>query len=85
MDWLDEFKVAIVSKDSQKISALIETMPNFEKIEEMQEALFLVKEAYTWMSELRDEVLSQRRQIKKNIDFLESTVSRGSNGFDVSY
>ena len=85
MGWLNELKVAIISKDSQKISTLIDTMPTFEKIEQMREALYLIKEAYFVMTELKSETLVQREQIKKNIDFLESTATQQNNSFDVSY
>ena len=85
MAWLSELKVAIVSKKPQQISYLIDTMPSFEKVEEMQEALYLIKEAYTLMNELKNETLGQREQIKKNIDFLESTALHQQNSFDVSY
>ncbi len=85
MGWLSELKVAIVSKDPQKIATLIDTMPTFEKVEQMQEALYLIKEAYIVMNELKNETLAQREQIKKNIDFLESTASQQKNSFDVSY
>ena len=85
MSWLSELKVAIVSKDPQKISDLIDAMPEFEKVEQMQEALFLIKEAYIMMNELKSQTLTQREQIKKNIDFLESTAAQQKNSFDVSY
>ncbi len=85
MDWLSELKVAVVSKDPQKISTLIDTMPTFEKIEEMHQALFLFKEAYLLMNELKNETLLQREQIKKSMDFLKSTAVEKKNAFDVSY
>ncbi len=85
MGWLSELKVAIVSKDPQKISTLIDTMPTFEDVEHMQEALYLIKEAFVVMNELKDKTLAQREQIKKNIDFLESTASQQKNSLDVSY
>ena len=85
MSWLRELKVAIVSKEPQKISALIDTMPTFKNVEEMQEALYLIKEAYVLMNELKSQTLAQREQIKKNIDFLESTASQQKNSLDVSF
>ena len=85
MSWLSELKVAIISKDPQKISDLIDAMPKFEKVEQMQEALFLIKEAYIMMNELKSQTLTQREQIKKNIDFLESTAAQQKNSLDVSY
>ena len=85
MSWLSELKVAIVSKDPQKISTLIDMMPAFEDVEQMQEALYLIKEAFVVMNELKDKTLVQREQIKKNIEFLESTASQQKNSLDVSY
>jgi len=85
MSWLSELKVAIVSKDPQKISTLIDTLPTFENVEQMQEALYLIKEAYVVMNELKNETLRQREQIKKSIDFLESTAAQQKNSLDVSY
>ncbi len=85
MDWLSDLKIAIVSKEPQKISALIDRVPDFKKVEEMQEALYLIKEAYAVMNELKSETLVQREQIKKNIDFLKSTATHQKNSLDVSY
>ncbi len=85
MSWLSELKVAIVSKDPQKISALIDDMPDFSNLEEMQEALYLIKEAYIVINDFKNETLAKREQIKKNIDFLQSTAQRQSNSLDVSY
>ena len=85
MSWHNELKIAIVSKDPQKISTLIDTMPTFEKLEEMQEALYLFKEAYNVLNALRNETLSQREQVKKSIEFLESTASQQENAIDTRF
>ena len=85
MGWLSELKVAIVSNEPQKISTLIESMPTFETLEEMQEALYLIKEAYVIMNELKSETLAKRDQIRKNIEFLKSTAAQKTNSLDVSF
>ncbi|SFV51117.1 hypothetical protein MNB_SM-7-130 [hydrothermal vent metagenome] len=85
MDWLNELKVAIVSKNPQKISSLLDRMPTFEKLQQMQEALYLLKEAYTIIDDLKSKTLIQRNQIKKNIQFLNATAKKERNSLDVSY
>ncbi len=85
MSWSDQLKVAIVTKDTKKIASLTESMPEFEDVEQMKEALFLIKEAYVLMNELRDKTLSQINQIKKNIEFLESNPpAKKNNRLDIS-
>ena len=84
MNWGDRLKVAIVTKNPEQISELIEQIPRFEDVEEMQNALYLIKEAYIVMQELKEKTLVQMRQIKKNIDFLESTSPQQKNSLDIS-
>ena len=83
MNWADALKVAIATKNSKEIQRLAETLPQFENIAQMQEASYLLKEASTVMSELKDETLLQIRQIKKNIEFLQATHQNSSNKLDV--
>ena len=84
MDWLKKFKLAIVSRDAKAIQHSIETMPQLKELKELEEALYLTKECYIVMNELKDNTLSQMQQLKKNIDFLESTHSQESNRLDIS-
>jgi hypothetical protein len=85
MTWLKEFKAAVITKNTHKISQLIDEMPQFEKVEQMQEVAYLIKEAYTLLEQLKDQTRLQMNQIKKNIDFIESTASKQKNNLDVSY
>jgi tetrahydromethanopterin S-methyltransferase subunit B len=85
MTWLKEFKAAVITKNTSKISELIDAMPQFEKVEQMQEVAYLIKEAYTLLETLKDQTRVQMNQIKKNIDFIEATAKEKKNSFDVSY
>ena len=84
MDWLDALKVAIVSKNARQINELMETMPQFDSLKEMEEAYFLLQQASALLHQLKDETLHQMNQIKKNIDFLESTARAEKNSLDIS-
>ena len=85
MGWLESFKLAIITQDTKRIADLIEQMPQFETIGEMEEALYLIKEGYTLIDTLRSKTRSQIETIKKNIEFLESTAKGDRNTLDVSY
>ena len=84
MDWLDSLKVAIVSKNARQIAELMDVMPQFDSLKKMEEAYFLLQQASVLLHQLKDETLLQMNQIKKNIDFLESTARIEQNSFDVS-
>jgi len=83
MTWLNELKVAIVTKDTKKIDKLTKKLPEFESVEQMQEGLHLIKEAFLLVNELKNKTQSQLTQIKKNIDFLESTAKQQKNSLDI--
>jgi len=85
MDWLNSLKVAIITKDVKKISTLINEMPKFKDVKQMKEAQHLIKEAYLLISTLKEETLKQINQIKKNINFLESTMHEKKNSLDVMF
>ncbi len=85
MGWLDSFKIAVVTQNTEQISALLDTMPQFDTVEEMQKALYLIKEGYILVDTLKAQTRTQLETIKKNIEFLESTAKAQENSLDVSY
>jgi len=84
MDWLDALKVAIVSQNVRQIDELMDTMPQFDSLEQMEEVYFLIEEAGKIVQDLKGKTLLQMNQIKKNIDFLESTAHSKTNSLDIS-
>ena len=85
MDWAKKLTVAIATKNTQQIATLTKELPEFSSVEEMRQAQYLIKEAYVLMQELRDTTRRQMQQIKKSIDFIESTSPQQKNSLDVSY
>ncbi len=81
--WLNDFKVALVQKDIDKLDTLLNELPSFSTLEEMTEASYLMKEA---MALLQSEKMAAQRtlqQIKKNIDFLKSTHSDDTSTLNI--
>ncbi|MDD3475260.1 MAG: hypothetical protein PHI38_00175 [Sulfurimonas sp.] len=84
--WLDKLKIAIVQKDTDSISKLLDDISQIKdakKLEELQEASYLLQEASLLLNSLKDETLNFINQTKKSIDFLGSTDMRNSKGLDI--
>ena len=82
--WLKELKIAIIEKDTDRLNALMDSLPELSDADDINTALFLLKEATAIVTELRDETQSVMIQMKKNIDFLQSTSSPRTSKFDVN-
>jgi hypothetical protein len=81
--WNKVLQIAIVEKNPQKIQELLETPLDFATLEEMREAQYLLAEASELMHELKDSTAKTMKQIRKNIDFLQSTQAKTPNKFDI--
>ena len=81
--WLNEFKVAIIEKNIKKIDSLIASMPEFESIDEMEEAFYLFKSADELLNTLKDETAKTMKKIKDNIAFIESTHTKNPPKLDI--
>jgi len=73
--WLNKLKSAVVMRDVFTIEKLLEDVPTLTQ-QEIQESVYLLKEAAKIAQELRDETQVQMQKIKKNIDFLEATQTK---------
>ncbi|MCK9472181.1 hypothetical protein [Sulfurimonas sp.] len=71
--WLIKLKIAVVEKNPDALSKLLEDVPQLESQKEVEEALYLLRAATSLMNKLKDETQASMKQIKKNLDFLRST------------
>jgi hypothetical protein len=81
--WLNSLKIAIVEKDTEKLNKLLDNLPKLEKKEEIEEAIYLLKGANEMVSNLKDKTSASMKQMKKNMDFLNSTQSANTSRFDI--
>jgi len=81
--WLNQLKVAVVQKDIELLGELLDDIPEFSEPKEIEEILFLLKEATAVMKKRKDETRVAMVQMKKNIDFLESTKVDKISKFDI--
>ena len=81
--WIEQLKIAIIQKDAELLSKLLDDIPSFKTKEEMEQAAYLLQEAVNIVVSLRDDVASSMLQIKKNLDFLKSTQQSNEIQFDI--
>ena len=81
--WLKQLNIAIVEKDTAKISALMEDLPELTKKEDIDSALCLLEEATNLVINLKNETQSSMIQMKKNIKFLKATESQKPSNIDI--
>ncbi len=70
--WLNSFKIAIIEKNCELIDALMDEMPSFTDVKEMEEASYLLVEAVKVLKAAQEESRDSMHTIKQNIKFLKS-------------
>ena len=83
MIWIKELKIAIAEKDMDKFDKLMDNTPEFTNNEDIIQALFLLRDATTLVSELKNETALSMQKMKKHIDFLKSTGIPVSQKLDI--
>jgi hypothetical protein len=71
--WLNKLKVAVVTKDVPLLDELLSSLPDELEDEERVQVLYLLKEGAKMISALQENTLTTMVQIKKNLDFLNSS------------
>ncbi|MEA1893536.1 MAG: hypothetical protein U9N33_12645 [Campylobacterota bacterium] len=71
--WINKFKVAIATQNSELIQELLAEIPSFENLEDAKQALYLVKEATELIEQLQDKLSAQMKHLKSHIEFLDAT------------
>lgn len=82
--WLNQLKIAIVQKDTERLNALLDDIPSLKETDEIESAIYLLQEATNLVQQLKEETASSMVQIKKNINFLESTQNQTANKLDIT-
>ena len=73
--WNNELKVALATNDLVKIIALVDAMPKFDNLQEMEEAYYLISQSKSLVESKKDVLLHDMNKIKKNMNFIKSGLS----------
>jgi len=82
--WLQEFKIALVEEDTDKLTDLSTQELQFETVAEMEEAMVLIQQAEKLFKRFKDETAVAMKLMKKNIDFVRSTQAPLDNKLDIT-
>ena len=81
--WLNQLKIAVVERNIEKIDELMDDIPQLETKEEIENAIYLLKEATGLVQGLKEETRNSMIQMKKNITFLRATEPQRPSKFDI--
>jgi len=82
--WLKSLKIAIIEKDINKLNFLMDDLPELHDSEDIESAIFLLKEATSLVQGFQDNTQASMIQMKKNINFLKATQAPVSGTLDIS-
>jgi len=83
--WLKELKIAVIEKDTDKISALLDDLPQLEDMKEIEESLFLLQAARELFESLKKDTQDSMTQMRKSINFLKSTQAPKTAKLDLNF
>jgi len=83
--WLDKFKIALVTKNVIEMDRLIVEMPKFKDLKDMEEAFYLIHQGMNILESLKNDTLKDMTKIKKNINFLKSSINDKKITSGISY
>ncbi|MBU1659445.1 hypothetical protein KKG72_10420 [bacterium] len=81
--WLNKLKIAIIEKNIDSINKLLDEIPELSNMKDIEESIYLLREAAELMYTLQDEVSLSMKKIQKNLSFLRSTDIPTSRRLDI--
>jgi len=81
--WLNQLKIAIVEKNTDNLNKLIDDIPTLEDIDDINQAIYLLREASELVHTLKDDTSARMKQMKKNLDFLKATERKKKSTLDI--
>ena len=71
--WLTKLKTALVLEDIEQLSSLLNEMPQFDTMEQMEEASYLLMQTKALIEKNKTHTAQILQQLKNNLNFLKST------------
>ena len=73
MQWIKDFKIALIEENEKNLEKLLEIIPEFTSLDQMQEVAHLMAEVHQVFSSKKDKMASNMLKIKKQKEYLLST------------
>jgi len=71
--WLTKLKKALILEDFEHLSTLLDEMPQFDTIDKMEEAAYLLMQSKICLEKNKVHTAQILNQLKSTLDFLKST------------
>jgi len=83
--WLTKLKTALVLEEIDRISFLIDEMPQFDTLKEMEEAAFLLQQSKTLLEQKKIQTAQTLQQLKNSLNFLKSTQTQPVHSLNLKF
>lgn len=83
--WLTKLKTALVLEEIECISTLLDEMPQFDSIEQMEEAAFLLQQSKILLEQKKIQTAQTLQHLKNSIDFLKSTETQQAHSLNLKF
>ncbi len=81
--WINSFKLAVIKKDIEKISNLLDEIPKDLSLEQMQEASAYISEALKLLEDMKFNTSKEIVEVKKKIEFIKSSQKNPNKVLDI--
>ncbi len=83
MNWHNSFTAALIEEDEKVLFTLLDSMPEFERVEDMQSALELISRATKIFETKRGELGRQMLKLESEKKFVTSSTHPSSTRLDI--
>ena len=83
--WLTKLKTALILEEIEQLSSLLDEMPTFETLEEMEEASYLLVQTKALLEKHQIETGQMLRHLKNSLDFLKSTQTEPPSSLNLKF
>lgn len=83
--WLTKFKTALILEDFDSISGLLDEMPQFETLQQMEEVSYLLAQTKTSVEKHKSQTAHVLQQLKNNLNFLKSTQTEPPSSLNLKF
>ncbi len=83
--WLKNLKRALILEEDDTLAALIEEMPHFSTLQEIEEASYLLMQTQMYLEKNKREAGQTLQQLKNTLDFLKSTQTDSPSSLNLKF
>lgn len=71
--WLQDFKIALIEENVEKMHQLLDEIPQFQSIKELQDAQYLIANALKDTTAQKNKISTILSELKKSSSFVKSS------------